>query len=239
MQIAEITMTSNIDTENISIVITDTEQQLENMDFFHEHYKGITYDSEDPQVTITQLVYPKHVETVECHFCDLTIPKDKAFTSELYAMPFDTEPEDIYFCSKLCYQCHYGRVYSKDFQYFYCEGCGRDICEQCPSNGWHVQCRLLNDEMICNKCYEEQLFENGVDLESLENRALSGLFFNDSELRDHGFSEVHCAFIQSSDSINQYCEKAIELIKSGHKVITNYESLGIGGGEGHVSMWSK
>ena len=98
---------------------------------------------------------------------------------------------------------------------------------------------MLNDEQVCNKCYEEYCFDNGIDLESFEAGTLSGLFFNDSELQDHGYKELDSNFINSQDSVDSYCQKAIDLINAGHKVITNYESLGIGGYEGYVTMWVK
>ena len=241
MQVARIQVDSPYDNEEVHIVITEPEKQLENPKFFQEYYDF--YESVHPVVEILELYYPeKKIETVQCYHCELDIVKSRARIADLYNTPFDEAPETVYFCSLLCREAQEGHVYSKDFNYFHCPGCDRYICEQNPRNGWHVQYRMLNDEQICNKCYEEYCFENGIDTEEFEAGKIQGLFFNDSELREHGYITVpgfYNSLIQSQDTVDSYIKKALGLIEAGHKVINNYERLGIGGGEGYVTMWVK
>ncbi len=191
---------------------------------------------------IIELQYLEHAETVTCRHCDAEVPKEHALKSDLYDTPWDSAPEDAWYCSPYCYDAQQGRMYSKDFNYFYCESCDRNICEQDPSNGWHVQVRYLDEEPICLKCYEAHILEHGIDRESFENGALQGMFLEVSELEDAGYEQVDGfvdRHIRGSDDATPYCAKAIELIDAGYTVITDYERMAIGGLEGYVTMYAR
>jgi hypothetical protein len=49
----------------------------------------------------------------------------------------------------------------------------------------------------------------------------------------------HGSFINSGDSAKAFCRQALKLIKEGRKVLVDYYSMGIGGGEGYVSLYAK
>jgi len=126
-----------------------------------------------------------------------------------------------------------------DYAYDKCFICNRYIKQRNPSNGWHEFFRDLDGNHCCLSCYEKDLYENGVDEESLRHNKIKGMFFNDGDLESHGFVEVDTFFINSLESTKRYCKLAISLIETGHIVITEYFSMGIGGGEGSVTMWKK
>lgn len=71
------------------------------------------------------------------------------FTMSLYHTPWDDEPTEHYFCSEECQGKYF---HENDFQYFTCDHCGRLICKQNPSNGWHIQVREWGNCRICLKC---------------------------------------------------------------------------------------
>ncbi|MCW4050398.1 MAG: hypothetical protein NWE89_11760, partial [Candidatus Bathyarchaeota archaeon] len=185
MQVAKIELDTPYNEETVHVVITEPEKQVEYPSFFKEHYNF--YDMVNPVAEITELYYPEKAETVTCYHCDLEVVKGKALKVELYDTPFDSAPDTVYFCSTLCYEAQIGNVYSKDFRYFTCPVCEREICEQNPANGWHVQYRVYQDEQICNKCYEQICFEQGVDRKYFKDGTVHGLFFNDSDLTEHGY----------------------------------------------------
>lgn len=191
-------------------------------------------------------------EILQCaEFDDLWFYSETGYPSyPLYDRPEDETPEYVDFCSRFAYECYRGRIYSKDFSYFDCFVCHREICEQKPSNGWHVQYRLLGDcEMICTSCYEEDLMENGVDLDTLlEERNLPGSFFDKRQLEEAGFSLLqglehklvghgYSGYVDPERIFEDLEARREEL--EGKKVIINYESLAIGGMGGYVSVWAK
>lgn len=101
-------------------------------------------------------VIKNHNDTVECAEFDVICFREQAYEAELYPTPYTEEVEPTHFCSWYAFDCYYGRKHSRDFAYFICENCGRDICEQNPSNGWDVQYRWLTDDVIvCAKCFDE------------------------------------------------------------------------------------
>lgn len=243
-QIAKLQISNTSYGEDVIIqAVVENEDQLHfGNKWFQDHFRKVFYD-DHIEVVILKLLYPDNPETVKCSHCGLTVLKSESFKSNLYDSPFDDEPNDMIFCSDLCQEAMEGHLYSKDFSYTYCESCDRTICEQNPKNGWHSQFRTLDEESICNQCFEEHTFENGIDIEEFESEHIQGLFFIDSELKKHGFSLVGYGFINtlisSAESATRYCDKALELIAAGHKVINNYDRLAIGGGEGYVTMWYK
>jgi len=162
----------------------------------------------------------------------------KNISIDVFHTPWDDEPHTLKYCSEKCmdedlFERH-------DFCYFYCHECGRVVCEQNPSQGYFTQVREINGEQYCLRCYEKIILKDGIDLETFEEGRISGMFFSSGnpELIDAGYSEVKNVpgFIRSQESINTYCEKAIELINDGYKVVTAYERMGMGL-EGYVTMF--
>lgn len=176
--------------------------------------------------------------TYKCENCGEKFAR-KNFCIDVYDTPWDTEPRTACFCSEKCMDQY---LYEGDFSYFHCTECERLICEQNPSNGWHVQVRYVNGEPYCLQCYQEMLLKDGIPLEDFEEHKLSGMFFDSKEVNAAGFEPVpgfQSYFIQTDTAVKRYCDKAIALIKSGYKVITDYERLAYGGSEGYVSMYKK
>lgn len=195
--------------------------------------------------------------TAECHECGTRRLKTNMYKFQVWDRPFDENYREIYVCIetpkavksgggslKYIDSCEELLTYSSwaDFRYFTCIECERLICEQNPSNGYVIQFRILEDgySRICLKCYEEKLLRYGVSIEALEAGTLPGMFLNDTDLRDAGFSlMLDDKKVAGKDSAKAICDYGIEEIKRGRVVIISYERMAIGGLEGYVSLWSK
>lgn len=199
------------------------------------------------------------VESIECDQCGgwFILPDEKLHPElrrihidnqsirfrreELYHSAFDDEPEQVtrYFCSDECntkfYDC-------SDEQYFTCEDCYRTIATMAGRNN---QYRVVDDSsMVCLRCYEQDILENGIPREKFEEKRISGMFFSgdNNEPLAAGYEinpKFSNAFIQSQDSIDRYCATALKFIDRGYRVVTGYERLSIVGDEGYVTMFVK
>lgn len=163
--------------------------------------------------------------------------------AELYDTPWEEKPREVFFHSDECEQayCHSG-----SFDYLECEGCGRQVCEQNPANGWHAQFRDHADlGYVCLRCYEKEIMENGQPRTDFQDhRICGGMFFSgdNREPLNAGFEPVYefqDYFINSADSARRYNKKALELIDESAKVVTGFERLAYGASEGYVSMFAK
>ncbi len=168
---------------------------------------------------------------------------DRGMRAELYDTPWDKAPRNVWFCSDECEEAY---TRSGSFDYASCEGCGRDVCQQNPSNGWMWQFRTHADlGEICLRCYEKEILGNGQPRSDFENSRINGgMFFSygNGEAHNAGFWEVdgyENYFINDSESAHRFNMKALSLVDSGHKVITGYERLAIGGLEGYATMLAK
>jgi len=180
-------------------------------------------------------------ETVTCRHCGTEIPKQFAIESDLYDTPWDNSTDGDYFCSLFCRECTYGNIYSKDFNYFHCEICGRNICEQNPSNGWHSQIRRDGDIPVCLKCYEENRIENGEPYDTLKDikeTGVPGMFYNEHELKEHGYVEYPDAYFLP-DSMEHFQERLNILMSLNKKILIAYDRMAIGGIEGTVTIFTK
>ena len=195
---------------------------------------------------------------VTCEECGTNRRKWNTYELELYDTPWNEVPRIAYFCKNIpdsMYKKYDSiRYYDScvdllmdtslsDFRYFTCEICQRLVCYQNPRNGWHSQVRIINEcEEVCLKCYEETILENGIDRDSFVNRQIKGMFFSygNTKLTEAGYKLIiDNTFIHSQESVDNYCRTVIDLIDSGHKVVTGYGHLGLGGSEGYVSLFAK
>ena len=200
---------------------------------------------------------------VNCYECGRERPIESTYEYELFSTPWDESGTTEYLCHdefghselmkkdgeepydswKYYESCSEILTDSSwaDFRYFECEGCYRMVCEQNPSNGWHVQYRI-EDECIqvCLKCYQDNILEFGISRESVENGEIAGMFFNydDPVLKDWD-KFIEYRFIASGRDKDELLDEVLENMDSGYKVIIGYERLGIGGGEGSVSVYRK
>lgn len=168
---------------------------------------------------------------------------------ELYSRPFDNSPNGNRYSCQFAVDCDKGEIYSKDFAYSTCDSCDRTICQQNPSNGWMYQFHDYEDIRICNKCFEEQMFEKGLDLdEILRTKQLDGGFFNKADLEKAGFEIAddldgvmvgsgHSGYSDPKNFFDRLNKKRDEL--SGKKIILSFESMAIGGMGGYVTVWVK
>lgn len=162
-------------------------------------------------------------------------------TRYVYATPWDEDETEMPFCSE---DCEVNYLYTGDFQYFRCDPCGREICEQNPMNGWHIQYRDCDGETVCLKCYKGLILENGVEREKLEDGKIPGMFFewgNDTA-KDAGYAEVPKFtnyFVGSQERADRFLGKALELIDHGYLVVVAYEEMSIDGLEGYVTLMAR
>lgn len=187
-------------------------------------------------------------DQVKCDENYIWLFKSEARLADWYWGPFDETPQTFYFLNQVSMDGMYGYEYSKDFDFFTCLACGRTICKQNPSNGWMVQYKQGEDgECECNKCVEEYLLVEGIDLDyALENNSLrDGLFMNSGELESAGWeqTEVSGAMIGSGRSEHSdgsvIWNKLQEIQESGMKAFVEIDSMAIGGMGGYVTIWQK
>jgi hypothetical protein len=189
-------------------------------------------------------------DTGECAEFDIICFEELMCGGNLYSRPYDSSPNMCRFSCYYAEDCYRGDVYSKDYTYFDCKCCDRTICEQNPSNGWHVQYRIVNEcEYVCTKCYEEQMMSEGVDIdELLRTRTIPGAFASSSELESAGFAEVvglsnilvgngYSGYQSEGVFFNRVQEKYEEL--KDKIVFIEYVSMSIGGLGGYITVWSK
>lgn len=197
---------------------------------------------------------------VECQECGAFGRVGRRMAAvEVYDSPWQVEPTIIYACVNPSSEYHGGAMDVigrfgacvdlltdtswADFRYFTCEWCERMVISQCPSNGYHSYVRIVNEcEQVCLKCYEERMFDEGLPREDFEAGKIPGMFCDRSELEKHGFETVdgfETARIASTEDADRFCARAMALIDTGHVVAVDYESMGIGGSEGYVSLYAK
>ena len=178
------------------------------------------------------------LELEECESCGRMVRSERSIHHDAYSDPWDDEEEHFIFCSE---PCEDARMYENDFAYFTCNKCSREICEQNPSNGWMTQYRTLGGEMVCLKCYEKELYENGIPSEDLKKGDLSGMFLDDGDPKKHGFKQYDelNGYIKSKGQANEVCNKLLELQADGYIVLVEYSSMAIGGLEGYCNYWIK
>jgi len=187
-------------------------------------------------------------KTTVCHECDEKFRKGEAKEIvEIYDDPWAVKPRIIAVHSEN--DDGHGTCLDKltdtswaDFRYQDCAICQRMVVTQCLSNGWRSYFKSYGDEQICIKCYQDIVLEDGHGAEPFEAGKIPGDFFNSSSLSAHGWAQVpgfDGFFINGGDSAKRFCAQALKLIKEGHKVLVDYGSMGIGGGEGYITMMAK
>ena len=140
----------------------------------------------------------------------------------------------------------YGDCYDKlsdtswaDFRYLDCPICNRKVIRQSPANGWHSYTRILNDEEVCIACFEKELLVGNIEPID-DDGCIVGMFFNWGELAGKGFELIEdCFFIGSKNSKTKYVEMVNSYVEQGYIVVNEYESMGLGGGEGTLNLWIK
>ena len=170
-------------------------------------------------------------EKKECYFCEEEIPdKIEYYDVSYHLNPWNEDTKDI----KVCEECSNSGYESES--YFMCETCNRNIT---LSNGITKWSRYIDEETICLKCLQEEYFENGIPKDKLENNSINaGMFYDNSDLIENGFTNKETKFIRSESSITQTNETCYKL-SDKYKVIIKYERVSIIGNEGNISIWIK
>ena len=194
-------------------------------------------------------------ETVKCWECELEGKQEDMYEIELFDSPFDEaghleyfhkrtpkEFQEDYSCLEYWDSCRELLTNTSwaDFRYFWCGSCGRYVCRQSPSNGWHSQVRIIGGcEEVCLKCYEEHILECGVPREEVQAGQLPGMFFStgNPEPKEAGYTCIEeDLFVNDSAKV---CKRILTLMDKGYQVVIGYESMSIGGLEGSISLHVK
>ena len=177
----------------------------------------------------------------EC--CEKRARKDLTLT--VYDSPWDG-PEDakvIGFCSEECEQEHRDHAGDGSFRYQYCDRCGRNIIERCPSNGWREYFRVDGEECehVCMKCWQERYLKTGLRRSELRNGSeLATDFYNHSELEEHGWKQHESRrFVRSRKDADALLAECRSLKKQGLNVLLDTQSMAIGGLEGFINIYTK
>lgn len=177
---------------------------------------------------------------------------ERMIDGELYSRPFDTCTDGSMYICYFSLDCMKGQEYSKDYAYFECDECNRCICEQNPSNGWMTQYKYhpeSDDSRICNKCFQELMFSEGINVEeALRTKQINGSFFSDAEIRDNGFEIVDglesvlvgagYSGSQSEEVFFRLLTERLPVVKD-KVVLFSIESMAIGGMGGYVTVWAR
>lgn len=172
-----------------------------------------------------------------CSYCGEQEAIEEFSSVGQYDSPWDDEPSNNAYCSEECLQQSEDSYYS-NFSYQYCDICNRSIIQRCPSNGWREYFKLVGDDLVCCKCYQEYLLEHGLSESGLLLGKLNGDFFNNDDLIENGYKEIDSVFV-TVNNVKDHANRLIDLIRHGKKVLVNYEHLSMCGSEGSVSLWAK
>jgi hypothetical protein len=172
----------------------------------------------------------------ECIMCGRTARSSQ--TRYAYDTPWDDEPRVKHFCSDDCGDTF---MYEEPWAYFWCDGCDREICEQNPMNGWHIQYREYDGNTVCLRCYKDLILENGVEREKLEAGKIQGMFFDwgNGQALEKGYQEVPGFtnyHVHTPETAEEFRDKALDFIDHGYRVVIGYERMAIGGSEGYVTL---
>ena len=128
------------------------------------------------------------------------------------------------------------------FRYFDCDCCGRRICRQSRSNGWHSHVRVYRGREICLRCFQGIQLWEGASRESFESGRVEGMYYANGDLTASGFEPVSGFFgyeIGDEDKLKTYCAAALKLIERGHVIVNEFDLMKAGDREGFVTMWRR
>lgn len=220
---------------------------------------GTSFENEKTALEALNKRYPmchlseSDVEFHDCDNCDgvFALPTESELRAqhienqgivlevfEHYDSAFDDEPtvDNRRFCTRECLSNTEG--YDRE-HYFTCDWCYRTVA---LSVGHNRHYRHVDGEIVCLKCYREDILSNGMPREEFENNHIAGMFFSgdNAEPLKAGYQIAqYNVFVRDSSSIKAYCEAALKHIEQGCKVVTGYESLSIVGNEGYITMFVK
>ena len=184
-------------------------------------------------------------ELRECDACEEDILAGDLHEEWFYHSPFDDEEKRSGF--SYCMSCLDQGSNDPDGELFRCDGCEREIASD---NGRMLHYRILNEcELVCLKCLEDDLKAGGIaaiDDDGLLERvfagdSLFGMFFDVGELEAEGWTvdPDYDDALMSSERAPTLGARCREHHENGLAFIIGYESLGLVGGEGYVTLYTK
>lgn len=200
---------------------------------------GYTYaqdDIFDGDSFVFDIEVPVDAEVVECYETELKIYEKLSAKGELFSTPYDEDGDIEHFINHIAFDAYCGQYYSKDFGYFFCDSCGRYICEQNSSNGYMTQYQYYCYEMVCNACYEKEKLTQGMFEDEFEN-TMPGLFTSNAELIENGWTEGDTIFVNNANK-NETLER-MRKITEDKKLFIQLDRLSIMGNEGTFTYWTK
>lgn len=231
--------------ENESAMTGDAETDQEAFNELVEYWKN----NIDYGISVHNCELVDHKPEKDVVICDefgIYLYKSEAlFPDNMYARPFDKNPESRSFACHIAMDAFIGNVYSKDFGYYFCDSCERIVCGQNPSNGWHSQVHFHEEGFVtCNKCYEEAVLEHGCN-NDFDGKTIPGQFFNESEIEAAGWQLKHDCITVGYGRFGGYRppDDVIKTLRDyadkGIKFLVNYENMAIGGMGGTISIYTK
>ncbi len=150
-----------------------------------------------------------------------------------FASPWDEE-ETLF--DMVCDDCGDKGRNDGSFAPEYCDHCNRYIIQRNPSNGYRNYFTLYQEEMICVRCYQEEMMEHGITDEDVEDGHLSCDFYTESELRDAGFDEGRTFTDFDKPTLLAY----VAAVRSnGSIVLFDQGRTSIIGGPDSVTAWTR
>ena len=186
-------------------------------------------------------------KTTVCHECDKRFKKgEPKAVIAIVDDPWATKPRIIAVHRDNETEGSYGSCLDHltdtswcDHRYMECPLCERMVLMH---NGWRSYVKHIGDDEICVRCYQDLRLEEGEPADAFEEGKIPGDFYTSNDLSVYGwgcvpgFLGVH---ITGEESVNRFCQQALKLLQEGYKVLVNYDSMGIGGSEGYISLHVK
>ena len=126
------------------------------------------------------------------------------------------------------------------FRYFDCDCCGRRICRQSRSNGWHSHVRVYRGREICLRCFRGIQLWEGASRESFESGRIEGMYYANGDLTTSGFEPVSGFFgyeIKDEDALKNILRRRPGADRAGacdRQRVRPHENRGPGGLRDHV-----
>lgn len=209
-----------------------------------EKVQYINVDSEsfsrrEAELLSQEKVNVRKAEVHRCRNCrELFV--GHTYKPKIYSTPWDIQPAKVEFCSISCEDNYIQLGSLREWSYFECTECGRTICIQNPSNGWHTQYRAIDEEAglyICIKCQYQKWLKEGQPKEDFtEKEQIPYLFFEYYDLDKAGYSKYADFFIDGAESVKRFKQTAVNLLQR-YKLITNMDRMAYGGSEGYVDLY--
>mgnify|MGYP001597733116 CR=1 FL=1 len=188
------------------------------------------------------------VEIHKCETCDRVLVGKAAIPFGYYDpwTPLGAaEPDYVDWQCANCLES--GVLYGwSDFGPEWCERCGRDVIQRCPSNGWRgyfVDDPEFHDGMCCVGCAHHYYLEYGHTEEQIRRGQADVCdFYSSDELTEAGFVEGETFYGSelAEGRARKWREYCAAKLTAGYICVTDQGSTGLGNGyPDWVTVWTK